>query len=174
MKIWFSNQIFVYLLTPRGSIGEFVSSVKHKQRFLTQTIAVCHSWRMRKQSKQWVTYSVTDRFRSFVYYARARWRITRRLLWTRSGQLDKFGGSEVNNFFKYCSVSCTERLFRILRPQYIVTSVYVLCVCFCFTLKAVGPIDWHYDWQTATGWVKNLRWCSTEETKSPTSWMTLG
>ncbi len=29
-------------------------------------------------------------------------------------------------------------------------SVYV------FSLKAVGPIDWHYNWQTATVWV-NLR-----------------
>ncbi len=31
-----------------------------------------------------------------------------------------------------------------------------------------------YDWQTATVWVKNLCLCSTEETKSPTSWMPLG
>ncbi len=31
-----------------------------------------------------------------------------------------------------------------------------------------------YDWQTATVWVKNLRLCSTEETKSPTSWMPWG
>ncbi len=31
-----------------------------------------------------------------------------------------------------------------------------------------------YDWQTAAVWVKNLLLCSTEETKSPTSWMPLG
>ncbi len=31
-----------------------------------------------------------------------------------------------------------------------------------------------YDWQTATVWVQHLPLCSTEETKSPTSWMLWG
>ncbi len=50
-------------------------------------------------------------------------------------------------WYKYCSVSCTDRSFRVLRPQCIVTSHrfnLVLSVCFFFTLKAVGPIDCHY------------------------------
>ncbi len=42
------------------------------------------------------------------------------------------------------------------------------------TLRTVGHWLPLYHWQTATVWVKNLRLCSTEETKSPTSWMPWG
>ncbi len=50
-------------------------------------------------------------------------------------------------WYKYCSVSCTDRLFHVLRPQCIVTSRrvnLVLSVYVFFSLKAVGPIDCHY------------------------------
>ncbi len=38
MKMWCSSAY------PQGiqDVGDFVSSVEHKQRFLTQTVAVCH------------------------------------------------------------------------------------------------------------------------------------
>ncbi len=48
--------------------------------------------------------------------------------------------------------------------------------CFdCFDSQSRGS-HWLplYDWQTATVWVKYLCLCSTEETKSPTSWMPWG
>ncbi len=34
----------MFICFPRGiqDVGDFVSSVEHKQRFLTQTVAVCH------------------------------------------------------------------------------------------------------------------------------------
>ncbi len=46
----------------------------------------------------------------------------------------------------------------------LVLSVYVF-----LTLKAVSPIDCHY--MTDRPQRFNLHLCSTEETKSPTSWM---
>ncbi len=49
----------------------------------------------------------------------------------------------------------------------LVVSVYSF-----FTLKAMGPIDYHYIWLTV--WVKHLCLCSTEEIKSPTSWKPWG
>ncbi len=61
------------------------------------------------------------------------------------------------NWYKYCLLSCTDRSFRVLRPQCIVMSL--------FDSQSRGS-HWLplYDWQTATVWVKNLRLCSTEET----------
>ncbi len=50
-----------------------------------------------------------------------------------------------------------------------------ICLCMFFYSQRFCahwlPLN---DWQTATVWVKNLRLCSTEEIKSPTSWMPWG
>ncbi len=75
--------------------------------------------------------------------------------------------------YKYCSVSCRDQLFRVLRPQCTVTSRSVsfgfVGVCFFYSQSRGSHWLPLYDWQTGT--VKNLCLCSTEETKSPTSWM---
>ncbi len=88
---------------------------------------------MRKRSQQWVTYTSLN-----VYT------VTRQQLWMRSGQLDI---TVDQKWYKYCSVSCTDRSFRVFRPQCIVTSHSVsfgfVCV-YCFSLKAVSTIDLHY------------------------------
>ncbi len=50
------------------------------------------------------------------------------------------------------------------------------CLCmFFFTLKAVGPIDCHYMTDRLQRFeLKIFVLCSTEENKSPTSWMPWG
>ncbi len=82
------------------------------------------------------------------------------------------------NIYKYCSVSCTDRSFLVFRPQSIVRSrrVSLGFVSVCFFDFPSRESHWLqlYDWLTATVWVKNLCMCSTEETKSPTSWMPWG
>ncbi len=79
-------------------------------------------------------------------------------------------GSEVKNY-KYCSVSCTDRLFRVFRTQYIITSRRILLGVFFSSLKALSPIDCNYMTNSLQRFEKK---CSTEETKSPTSRMPLG
>ncbi len=79
--------------------------------------------------------------------------------------------------YKYGSVSCTDRLFVSLDLSVssrdagfnLVLSVYV-----CFSQSRESHWLPLYNWQTATVWVKNINLCSTEETKSPTSWMPCG
>ncbi len=62
----------------------------------------------------------------------------------------------------------------IVHPKLFTQKCEFVCACF-FTLKDSAPIDLHlYDWRTVTVWVKNLCFCSTEETKYPTSWMSWG
>ncbi len=49
--------------------------------------------------------------------------------------------------YKFCSVSYTDRSFRVFRPRCIVTSrrfILVLSVYVFLSLKAVSPIDCHY------------------------------
>ncbi len=57
------------------------------------------------------------------------------------------------------------------KPQGLIWSVYVLFVF--FSLKAVSTIECHYmtDRLQRFKGITNLHLCSTEETKSPTSWM---
>ncbi len=50
---------------------------------------------------------------------------------------------------------------------------FCLCMLF-FTLKAVGPIDCHYMSDRLQRFELYLHLCSTEETKSPTSWKPWG
>ncbi len=54
-------------------------------------------------------------------------------------------------------------------------SVLDILHCVCFFDSQSHEAHWLqlYDWQTATVWVTNLNLCSTEETNSPTSWMSL-
>ncbi len=48
MKMWCLSAY------PQGiqDVGDFVSSVEHKQRFLTQTVAVCQSYNGSKKNTQ--------------------------------------------------------------------------------------------------------------------------
>ncbi len=56
--------------------------------------------------------------------------------------------------------------------QCIVTSRRICLCMFFFTLKDCVPIDWRYMTDRLQRFeLKNLYLCSTEETKSPTSWM---
>ncbi len=85
---------------------------------------------------------------------------------------------EVKKRYKYCSFSHTNCSFRVLGHQCVVTMgncLILISLCmFFFPL-----IDSHlylplYDWQTRTVWPKNIKIGSTEEKKTPTSWMPLG
>ncbi len=80
--------------------------------------------------------------------------------------------------YKYCSFSHTNRSFRVLGHQCVYDgelfnldfSVHVL-------FPSHRDSDLYlplYDWQTRTVWPKNIKIGSTEEKKTPTSWMPLG
>ncbi len=77
--------------------------------------------------------------------------------------------------YKYWSVSHTNRSFLVLGHQCIVTSRRVsfgfVCVWVFLSLKAVSTLT-DIIWLTdCNGLSSNLCLCSTEETKSPTSWI---
>ncbi len=86
------------------------------------------------------------------------------------------GGSEVkkNNINTVQFLAQTDCFVSMYRhePQGLIW--FCLCMVF-FSLKAMSPIDCHYMTDRLKRFeLKNLRLCSTEETKSPTSWMPLG
>ncbi len=81
--------------------------------------------------------------------------------------------------YKYCSFSHTKPLVSCLRPSMcsydgelfnLYFSVHVLFPSYRDS-DLYLPL---YDWQTRTVWPKNIKIGSTEEKKTPTSWMPLG
>ncbi len=74
----------------------------------------------------------------------------------------------------------------VSREPFLVYSYYVghkgivhpkmwICVCmFFYSQRFCAHWLALYDWRTVTVWVKNLCFCSTEETKYPTFWMPWG
>ncbi len=72
--------------------------------------------------------------------------------------------------YKYGSFSHTNRSFRVLGHQCVDFSVHVLFPSYRDS-DLYLPL---YDWQTRTVWPKNIKIGSTEEKKTPTSWMPLG
>ncbi len=81
--------------------------------------------------------------------------------------------------YKYCSFSHTNRSFCCLRPSMcsydgelfnLDFSVHVLFPSYRDS-DLYLPL---YDWQTRTVWPKNIKIGSTEEKKTPTSWIPLG
>ncbi len=137
----------------------FVSSVEHKWRCLTQTVAVCQSY----NGSQWDP------------------RLERQINMPRQNQIKPCGswrytevlrtvGPCAKKQYKYCSVSCTDWSFRVLRTQCIVTSCRVsfgfVCVCL-FVSQAVGPIDSHY--MTDRRFELNIFVCVLLKKQSPTS-----
>ncbi len=80
--------------------------------------------------------------------------------------------------YKYCSFSHTNRSFRVLGHQCIVTMgnclIWISLCMFFFPLRDSDLYLPLYDWQTRTVWPKNIKIGSTEEKKTPTSWMPLG
>ncbi len=177
---------------PEGiqDVGDFISSVEHKQRLLTRTVAVCQSYNVSQwDPRLWETkktYTDKTKLNPVAHDNTMKSYDTKQSVCARNWTVFiSFITSDSRVFTtsgawqKYCLVSCTDRLFRVWRPQCIVTShrfnlvlsVYV----FCFVSQSRGS-HWLtlYDWQTATVRVNNLRLCSTEEIKSPTSWMPSG
>ncbi len=76
--------------------------------------------------------------------------------------------------YKYCLFSHTNRSFRVLGHQCVVTMgnclIWIsLCMFFFPLIETVT-----YTCQTRTVWPKNIKIGSTEEKKTPTSWMPLG
>ncbi len=79
--------------------------------------------------------------------------------------------------YKYCSFSHTNRSFRVLGHHSYDGELFNLD----FSVHVLFPSYWDsdlylplYDWQTRTFWPKNIKIGSTEEKKTPTSWMPLG
>ncbi len=86
---------------------------------------------------------------------------------------------EVKKRYKYCSFSHTNRSFRVLGPSMcsydgelfnLNFSVHVLFPSYRDS-DLYLPL---YDWQTRMVWPKNIKIGSTEEKKTPTSWMPFG
>ncbi len=81
--------------------------------------------------------------------------------------------------YKYCSFSHTNRSFRVLGHQCVVTmgNCLILISLMYVLFPSYRDSDLYlplYDWQTRTVWPKNIKIGSTEEKKTPTSWMPLG
>ncbi len=81
--------------------------------------------------------------------------------------------------YKYCSFSHTNRSFRVLGHQCVVMMgnclIWIsLCMFFFPSYRDSDLYLPLYDWQTRTVWPKNIKIGSTEEKKTPTSWMPLG
>ncbi len=79
--------------------------------------------------------------------------------------------------YKYCSFSHTNRSFRVLGHQCVVTMGNCLISLCMFFFPSYRDSDLYlplYDWQTRTVWPKNIKIGSTEEKKTTTSWMPLG
>ncbi len=106
---------------PKGIqyVGDIVSSVEHKQRCLTQTIAVCQSYNV----SQW--------------YSR---------LWEKKNRSEG-GGSEVKNYIN--TVQLLAQTDRFVSKDLNLSSWakgfnLVLFEYVFFSLKAMSTIDWHY------------------------------
>ncbi len=67
----------------------------------------------------------------------------------------------------YCSFSHTNRSFRVLGHQCVVTMgnclIWISLCMFFFPLIETVTYTCHYDWQTRTVWPKNIKIGSTEE-----------
>ncbi len=186
-----------------------VSSVEHKQRFLSQTAAVCQSyngsqWDSRLWVKKTYTYKTKlnpaardDTLRSkdtkrtsvqeteqYLYRFLPLIRRMVQLSWVRSQQLARDGINNEwhtrNRSLPRMRLLCQSMLTRntpdvvnALRTAVHYGRFGFVCVC-CFDSQS-RESHWLtlYDWQTAAVWVKKSL-CSTEETKSPTSWMPWG
>ncbi len=81
--------------------------------------------------------------------------------------------------YKYCSFSHTNRSFHVLGHQCVVYDGELFNLDFSVHVLFPSYRDSDlylplYDWQTRTVWPKNIKIGSTEEKKTPTSWMPLG
>ncbi len=88
------------------------------------------------------------------------------------------GGSEVKNDINTVQfLAQTDRFVSLdLNVSSLAAGFNLVLSVYVFFYSQSRGSHWLplYDWQTATVWVKNLCLCSTEETKSPTSWMPWG
>ncbi len=104
--------------------------------------------------------------------AREHTHVTHRITWT-------WLCTRCKKRYKYCSFSHTNRSFRVLGHQCVVTMgnclIWIsLCMFFFPSYRDSDLYLPLYDWQTRTVWPKNIKIGSTEEKKTPTSWMPLG
>ncbi len=152
------NENVMFICLPPGHPScscDCVSSVEHKIWFLTQTEAVCnimtvngtHGFESKKKTKKHT--QLTN-------------------IWYIEVLRHKIIGlcKKMNSISRIC---CTWACWHVTRRL-----LWTQCGCFFYSQSRGSHWLLLYDWQTATVWVKNLRLCSTEETKSPTSWMPWG
>ncbi len=158
MKIWCLSAY------PKGiqDVGDFVSSVEHKWRFfLSQTVAVCQPYNGSQwDPRLWETNKTCTDKTKLNPAARddtLRSKDTKRLVCARNRTV----------FIYFFYLWSAARISSRAAGFNLVLSVYV------FLVSQSRGSHWLplYDWQTTMVWVKNIRLCSTEETKSPTSWM---
>ncbi len=178
---------------PKGiqDVGDcFIS--KHKQRFLTQTVAVCQSYNVRQwYSRLWEKQTYTDK---------TKWNPAARDDTLRSKDTEwsvcARNWTVFKLFFFYlwsaapsnCSelVHTTAGAWRVIFLLYGGSQTYE---CINTTYLSNGPLALYLQSQLGVSMshlrdsdrlqrfgvkkegVKNLRLCSTEETKSPTSWI---
>ncbi len=114
-------------------VGDFIYSVEHKRRLLTQTFAVCQSYNVSQWDPQL--------------------RETKKKTYTDKTKLNPVAHDNTMKSYDTKQSVCARNWTVWGRGSHWLTL---------------------YDWQTAKVWVNNLRLCSTEEIKSPTSWMPSG
>ncbi len=113
-------------------VGDFVSSVEHKGRFLTQTVAVCQSyngsqWYSRLWEKK-KSYTDKTKLNPAARDDTLRSKDTKRLVCARNWTI----------FISFFTSGPPHGYHH--EPQGLIW----FCLCMFFSLKAVSPIDCHY------------------------------
>ncbi len=165
IKIWYLSAY------PKGiqDVGVFFSSVDTILMFLGQTVLVCQSYNGRRL-KSCVSTTLQTHPPSSVDAdepERARTHVTHRMC-VRTQITWTWLCTRGKKRYKYCSFSHTNRLFRVLGHQCVVTMgncLILISLCmFFFPLIETVTYTCHYMTdQTRTVWPKNIKIGSTEE-----------
>ncbi len=160
MKMWCLSAY------PKGiqDVGDFVSSVEHKRRFLTQTVAVCQSYKGSQwDSRLWekkTTYTDKTKLNPAARDNTLRSKDTKRSVCARNWTV----------FISYFT-SDPPHCPTVLNA---VTTAGAWRVFFFLLYGESQTYKSRRRRRRIMVWVKSLSLCSTEETKSPTSRMPLG
>ncbi len=136
-----SHNFYIFFTSDTGNVQLSWAHPQHPTRNLLWHIEYIHR------------FLISDCFygpryvRIFIYVYipmfQSRWHVTRRMLCMSSGQLDS-ACIRSKKLYKYCSVSRTNRSFRVSGQQYIVTSSRVslefFCACFFLLSKILCPL----------------------------------
>ncbi len=153
---------------PKGiqDVGDFVSSVEHKQRFLTRTVAVCQSYNGSQwYSRLWErkkTYTDKTKLNPAARGDTLRSKDTKRSVCAR-------------NWTVFISVflPLIRRPVQMSRARHEPQGLIWFCLFF-FSLKAVSTIDCHYMTDRLQRFELKILICVLLKKQPPTSWMPWG